>query len=84
MVKHACNLNYSRGRDRRITVQGQLMQKVSKILSEKPSWEWWSTPIIPPPQEAKLRGPQSRPARQKHKTLSEKQTKAKRAGAWLK
>jgi hypothetical protein len=55
----------------------RLGKKISKTLSQKISWMWWHTPVIPVTQEVEVYG---RPG-QKYETLSEKQTKVKKAGA---
>jgi hypothetical protein len=43
---HVCNPSYSGDRDRRIMVQGQPRQKVSKTPSQKTNWTWWNTAAI--------------------------------------
>jgi hypothetical protein len=55
VVAHACNPYYSRGRDKRIIVQGWFKQKVIKAVS-KTSWVWWFPPLIPATWEVVVGG----------------------------
>jgi hypothetical protein len=56
---------------------------VNQLLFKKKKKEWWCTCVVPATQEVEVGGSQSRMARQKYETLSEKQTKIKRTD-WLK
>jgi hypothetical protein len=73
-MKHIYDLNYSGGRGRRTAVQGQPRHKVSKTLSQK------QVSIIPATWKVEVGGNSGK----KSETLSEKQSKYKRIGAWLK
>jgi hypothetical protein len=43
---HICNPSYKGGRDRRIMVEGQPGQKVSKVLYQKKSQVWWTMSVV--------------------------------------
>jgi hypothetical protein len=45
---------------RRIAIQGQPRQRVSKTLSEEISWLWWYVPMDPAMLEAEARGSRER------------------------
>jgi hypothetical protein len=51
-VVHTYNLITQEVEIRRIAVQAQAMQKVSKTPSPQKSWVWWYIPVIPAMQEA--------------------------------
>jgi hypothetical protein len=69
---------------RKIAVQDQPWQKVSKTSSQSTRWAWWCVPMIPATQQAKVGGLQYRASSgQKCETLPEKKLKAKEGcGGW--
>jgi hypothetical protein len=60
------------GRNRKIKVQGQPRQKVSKTLHNKTSQAWWYMAVTPATQKVAIRGYQPETSPGKSGTLSEK------------
>jgi hypothetical protein len=84
MVVYVCNLSGKGGREKKIEVQDQpewQKVKVNQTLPQRISQMWLLVSVIPATQEAEREGSWSEASpMEKWQTLSEKLSKAKRAG----